>query len=170
MQYQVTASIGLRRQLDTDKNSVSLCRLMNEVQAHPTVLSRSRHVRAFISLGYSVALGNHDFDELAGEGEECIQPITVGVELNDFIAKSACIKKYTNKRIAHIDAGHLNELPTNNDWEIAIDCLEQLVIRYTILLRRESHISLVPTFVYDWRAIFYQPWIANPFAANNDDQ
>jgi hypothetical protein len=158
-QYQVTASVGVRRQLDVREDSISLARLLTQVQKHPDILTRDRHVAAFTERGYPEEAGNDSFDELAGDGEPRIQPDAVAVELNDFRAKGERIRVHTNKRIAHTDADDLAELPTNADLEASLECMERLVKRYVLLLRGDSYGRLVPTFAYDWKAIFYHPWI-----------
>ena len=161
-QYEVTVSVGIRRQLDMHTDSISLARLLTEIQQTPDVLTRVRHVAAFIEHGYSAEIGNRSFDELAGDGEERIQADAVEAELSDFRVRAKRIKKYTNKRIAHTDHRNLDELPTNADLEASLECMERLVKKYVVLLRGEFYHNLVPTFAYDWKAIFYHPWIPAP--------
>jgi hypothetical protein len=42
--YAAAQMTGIRRQLDRDKRSVSLWRLLTDIAAHPEVMTRERHV------------------------------------------------------------------------------------------------------------------------------
>jgi len=37
--------------------------------------------------------------------------------------------------------------------------MEELVLKYLELVKGESKITLLPTFLYDWKSIFRTPWI-----------
>ena len=49
--YLTTAVIGVRRQLDRDKRSISLTRLFEEIIENPEILSRERYVAIYEGSG-----------------------------------------------------------------------------------------------------------------------
>jgi hypothetical protein len=156
--YVDSQLIGIRRQLDLDKRSVSLVNLIASMAEAPAQLTREAHLSLYRE-GMARA-GNSTFDGLAGN-EASVYPVAL---LHDAQQKLDQVRtvhgKYVNKRLAHSDRKILQgRLPTYRDLDNAVDELERLVIHYHLLFAAEDFRSLVPVVQYDWEAIFRQPWL-----------
>lgn len=156
--YVDSQLVGLRRQLDRDKRSVSLANLIGSMVDHPELLSREAH----LSL-YSQEMqfqGNHTFNLLAGSRSNTYPAAKLHGALRALERVRSVHVKYMNKRLAHSDrAPFSGPLPTLRDLNAAVRKLEKLVIHYHRLFTAHSYPSLVPVSDYDWEAIFRLAWL-----------
>ena len=71
------------------------------------------------------------------------------------------VKRFANKKLAHLDEkGHEVELKFS-DIDGAIEILEKIIIKYLAIFRAAGWSFLLPVWQYDWTAIFREPWIPN---------
>lgn len=184
--YVAWGPMGVRRQLDRDKQSISLSRLLREVKQNAHIISRQRFVSIYASklIGptppqvsqsdseRSVASGayalsqaeaehfaNSCFDKYVAPGSKHLRPEQVDKDLCEFLSKSQKVEAFATKKIAHLDRKPPTELPTFDELDACIELLEQLVLKYEMLFEASAPASLLPTWQYDWKAIFYEPWI-----------
>ena len=183
VQYTTTASVGIRRQMDRDNDSISLWRLLNAIKSNPQVLSRERFVRFFaeynedliIEVGGQAVnfgpnnIGSLQYDGLVGEGQPCIPTTQIDSQIAELESKAATIKRYTNKRIAHFDHAEIHDLPPYGDLDDCLDYMEQLLKRYQVLLTGSHHVSIVPTFLFDWKEVLRHAWIP-PMGDKNSNE
>lgn len=74
--------------------------------------------------------------------------------------KAKHLKRYTDKRIAHISVRKVRVLLKFNDLDPALDYLDKLVIKYELILNAASYPgSIFPSGGEDWIEIFKTPWI-----------
>jgi len=156
--YATTTVIGIRRQLDTDKDSVSFARLLKEIQENSEVLSRDRYVALHEGSVIPVQIASSHFDRFAGAGYPYVNSARVDLDLCILKQKAAGIRKFANKRIAHFDRSDFANLPTYAELDDCLDYLEDLLKKYLALFRAEMH-SIIPVWQFDWKAIFRVPWI-----------
>ena len=71
------------------------------------------------------------------------------------------IKDYANEKVAHNSKSPRPNIPTFNDLDECIKIFEGLCIKYNLLIKLSSPAKLLPTWQYDWKEIFYHPWIEN---------
>jgi hypothetical protein len=154
-------SAAIRRQVDSDKRSVSLRRLLEEMRDHPTVLSRVRYRRLsrMANAHAPRRFVDHGFDRLVGPGQRHVSPKAIGREIRTLETKTDRLKGFVDKRIAHHDRSRVRRLPTYQELGSAITYLEFLVLRYLALFRAVHRQSLLPPWTYDWKEIFRHPWI-----------
>ncbi|PJB21427.1 MAG: hypothetical protein CO114_05370 [Euryarchaeota archaeon CG_4_9_14_3_um_filter_38_12] len=157
--YATAAVIGVRRQLDKDKSSISFIRLLEEIRNKPKIVSRERYISLYSNSILPKDFANHDFDTLVGKDRAYIDPQRVGKDIDLLYKKAEKIKKFVNKRIAHFDKSDFKNLPTNAELDGCLDYLEKLLKKYLSIFRAEAHISIVPVWQYDWKQIFKYPWI-----------
>lgn len=184
MTYGAWGSMGVRRQLDND--SVSLKRLLSQMAQTPQILSRQRYVAAYavtlmgssnvpppISQSDKLAEGgtyaldrseaeeiaNRSFDKYAGHSDSHVPKDTIEQDISQLRNLGERVKVFADKKIAHLVERQPITLPTLNDLDACIDLLERLVLKYERILKRSAPQSLLPTWQYDWKAIFCEPWI-----------
>lgn len=150
--------IGLRRQIKSDTQSISMARLFEEMIATPQSLSRKYYVSLY--KGSAVEdLADSDFDKFSAPGSPHIDPALVAVDLARLRDASARCEDFADKRVAHRDTREPKQLPTFKEVDGCIELLDQLYVRYCLLFHASDMDSLLPTWQYDWKAVFRVPWV-----------
>lgn len=153
--YADSGSMAVRRQLDPDTRSVSLARLLNDIAEHPDILSRDRFVALYRPELRGAA--HHEFDREVGKGTPYIDPRAVEADLEALRKATADVERYGTKRVAHLDVVGPKNVPTFGELEAAIELLRALLKKYMLLLLAVSYND--PEWIYDWKAIFREPWL-----------
>lgn len=167
--YAAATSIGIRRQLDPDKRSISLRRLLEEILKKPKVLSRQMFVSSYCSavnepetLKHMQKLANTEFDTFAGQGNTYVDSSLVQGDIDELITKLGGIKDFVNKRVAHTDKQGPSHLPTFEEVRDCLKFLKTLVEKYALILRGRNG-DMLPVIITDWRGVFREPWITPEF-------
>lgn len=185
MTYTAWGPMGVRRQLDND--SVSVKRLLSEMAQKPEVLSRQRYVRAYaakltgsrnvttpisplddpaqggayaVQLSEAEEIANRSFDGYAGHRNSHVAKSAIEQDISQLRDGSDKVKVFADKKIAHLVEHQPIMLPTFDELDACVDLLERLVLKYELILKTSAPQSLLPTWQYDWKAIFYEPWIS----------
>jgi hypothetical protein len=159
--YEDSILMAVRRQVDADKQSISLTRLLEEIICYPQVLSRERFIGQVVvqNLPGTEDAVNRAFDYYAASDANHINADAVRTELCDLRARTEGIKSYTNKRVAHFDAKGPKDSPTILQVHAALDFLNTLREKYRILLRAEKYKEVQLHDEETWKDIFREPWI-----------
>jgi hypothetical protein len=156
--YAVSSLMGIRRQVKIDKKSISFARLLEEICETPKVLSRSRFVSLYRG-STAEEFADRDFDRFAGGSREHVDPGLVKSDLEDLRARARKCEKYADQRVAHFDKRAHQNVLTFAEIDGCIDFLEELTKKYYLLFRGNCLLSILPTYQYDWKEIFQEPWI-----------
>lgn len=156
--YPAAMVMGVRRQLDTRSDSISLARLLADIEKNPEILSRKRYLSLYEGSALPIEVPEKEFDGLAGSGAPHIDPKNVLEDLRNMEDKASKIRKFANKRIAHFGKSSFQDFPTFGDLDECLDLLEELLKKYMLLLRAQGG-DILPSFLYDWKKIFRYPWI-----------
>lgn len=157
--------MAVRRVVDpTDKQSVSLGRLLADIVNQHTVLTRERYV-AMHEDGDDREWARKDrkrravevFNEYWGDGTDALDPAKVAADLEELKVLSREVRSFATKTVAHIDRRGVNALPTFDNLDTAIEVVADTFKRYALLLTASSWVDLVPVIQNDWRATFRRP-------------
>jgi len=161
--------LAVRRQVDRDKNSVSLLRFLLELQKFPDLISRQYHRSLYKRLehdqqpeysGFADDMANGTYDRHVGKGEDTLVADTLRSEIHSLISASQELHHYADRAVAHYDARGLERpIPKFDDLTICLAVLEKLVLRYLMLLKGIAQGKLLPTFQYDWKTVFRVQWL-----------
>ena len=157
--HTVDISIGIRRQLDANKNSVSFTRLLTAIAREPEVLSRERFVSLYPDEEYRQDYAHRDFDDLAGKANDYVDPESVKDDLKNLRESGRDIREFANKRVAHRSENSPSKPVTDTKVVSCLDLLEKLLIKYELLFHAATYDSILPVWQYDWKEIFREPWI-----------
>jgi AbiU2 len=151
--YVTTVSMAVRRQLDTDSDTISLARLISDIRDNPKCLTRSWYVEYYKNSieGY----GDQMFNEYAGLGE-CIDISVTESDLALLLEAGKDISKLANRSFAHKSTRTKPKM-TFDDVDMCIESIKKIAQKY-ILLLTASHNVLEP-IMSDWQGIFTIPWV-----------
>lgn len=153
--------LGICRQIDRNGKSLSLLNLLIKISNNPEKITKDWFASQYKNSVLGEAIGRSHFQEHFGL-LDYIDPAMVQADIDNLILDTAEIKKYRDKRIAHVDKGNVI-LDKNFSFATlnkAIDSIERLGIKYYLLLHQGGITTLLPTdTTSDYRTIFYQPWI-----------
>jgi hypothetical protein len=155
--------MGIRRQIDKRKDSISIVRLIEAIKKNPKVIYRKRFVGMYEATPNMVRalpkyFGNRDFDKLAGVDREYIDPKILDSDIIGLKLKAEKIKEVANKMIAHIDEDDFKDCLSQDEIEDCLDYLEALLKKYLSLFRATDY-DIIPVFQFDWLRVLREPWI-----------
>ena len=186
--YLSHALIGLRRQTKLQKDSISFVRLLDEIAKNPEELSCS-----YFNSHYPSSNGP-DLDEVIGRTDlEAVgivdsSQLKAIIKMDDFAPYAdasgahvcpqmveddragleAAAQKYeafADKRIARWDKRKPEVVPTFEELDNCIKLLDQTYVKYHLLFHAEAMDTLMPTYQYEWKRIFCEPWLKVGFGS-----
>jgi hypothetical protein len=69
------------------------------------------------------------------------------------------IKNFVDKELVHLDRDKPKKLITYTEVNAVISLLEQMTIKYQLLITGTTMMNLTPLDLTEWRNIFRVPWI-----------
>lgn len=156
--YSAFALMSIRRQVKVNDDSISFARLLSEICDNPKELSRERYV-ALYKGAFALERANKDFNKFSKPGCEHIDPVLVKRDLDKLRAQAKKCETFADKTVAHLDKSKPKQIPVFKDLDNSIELLCALLKKYWLLFRAESLLSILPTYQYDWKAVFREPWI-----------
>ncbi len=145
--------IGLRRQFKFQKDSICLKNLLCEI----------REQSHLINLGYYESLYSDskmkkyaadDFYSIIGSTDKTISSEAVDVDIALLNSSAFTVESFIDRRVAHIDRRPPSRTPTYNDLHDCLDVVENLTIKYHMLLTAGSYETLEPVVQYGFLDIF----------------
>lgn len=158
--YATTAIIGIRRQLDMDKRSISFARFLNFLATTPKSIKRQDILILYEKDEYSQLNGQDIWKKYADKSGKYFNDKIAATDLRKLEALTKTCKKYANKRIAHYDKKGYSLILRFNDIDKSINFMEKLLKKYTLLFYASSLTHVLPAWQYNWKEIFEEPWIA----------
>lgn len=149
--------IGLRRQIKT-RDSMSLAALLNDLASFPQEMSK----KYFVSLykGSSAeTMADTDFLQFASKGVAYIDEARVRLDLERLRNTVRSCEEFADRRVAHLDPRAPRYIPCYVDLDAAIRLLDELCVKYKLLLLGAAPSSLLPTRQYDWTHVLQVPWV-----------
>jgi AbiU2 len=166
--YGRSQAVAVRRQTDTNPQSVTLRVLLAELEADRHRITREWWVGQF-EWGHQ-GLGDRNFDQWAYLDPDAPADSETGTELSALRirhdierleAAASSIREHVDKVIAHSDRKRPATTPTFADLDAAIDVLGDVFTSYYCLLTLNSLVKLDATPQYDRLGPFRLPWIAD---------
>ena len=153
--------MAIRRQLDNDKDVISLKRLLIELKDSPQTLTKQWFRSLYQNASEKTllpleAFADSDFKTHAGN-IEYFDPLIAEADLSKLEVLGKSITRYANKQIAH-RTKIKTKLTFKQINKFLIE-FEDIVIRYILLFTASGYTSLTPVFQYDWLNIFTLVWI-----------
>jgi len=156
--YVAFAAMGVRRQLKIDSQSISMARLLCELGNDPKRITLDYYLGLQPDSRFHPLIKS-TFRQYCEGNQNHISSKKVQRDLLRLKSISRDVEDFADRRIAHSDSREPKRSPQFSDLNESIDKLNKLYSKYYLLLTGNSISSLMPTFQYDWKAIFKVPWI-----------
>lgn len=142
--YIITVTIGARKFVDQSRDSHSLWRMLFEILEHPGAISRGSHTSFYRDT--PPGLGNSSFSNVAGTKANRLSQQRVRSDLRAIENASMSVRRFVNKRVAHLTAkGQLRRVPNFNQLDAALDTIDRILCKYNLLLRGQGMSSAKAT-------------------------
>ncbi len=183
--YLSHALAGLRRQIKSNNDSISFIGLLEDIADNPEQLSRSfyrsprshsdapdicqregegklRLAEAGItdSSQLQKLISMDDFAKYADASGMHVCPQMVKDDWNNLKSAMEACEEYADKRIAHLDKDEPELVPTFGELDDCIKLLDKTYVKYHLLFYAEGLDTLMPTYQYEWKKVFLEPWLA----------
>ena len=156
--YATTMAVGIRRQRDTDPDSVSVARLLQDLQVNAATVTRAWFASTYTSNPLGLVVGNRDFETFAPNGGLHLDPAIVQQDFDTLQSLTNPLKKYVDKRIAHHNAKVRGVTATYGELDTALEELRRLLKRYFLLLKQGALLCADAVNQMPWTDIFAMPW------------
>ncbi len=186
--YLSHALVGLRRQTKLQKDSISFVRLLDEIAKNPEELShnyfnsRQPHSNGpdldqvvgkadLEAVGIADAsqlkaiIKMDDFAQYADASGMYVCPQMVKDDQAQLESAAKKHEAYADKRVAHFDKRKPTIIPTFEALDDCIKLIDQTYVKYHFLFHAESMDTLMPTYQYEWKSIFCEPWLKVGFGS-----
>ncbi len=151
--YGHAAGAAVRRLVDRRRDVISLGRLLEQIEQHPTEITRSWLVSHY---PYALRRKAEDvFAAFAPGGGEFVDPAVIRSDADRLRGESRQIKKFVDEHVAH-HAVKAKPAPTFADLHDLIDALVRLANHYGELLVQGG--ASQPVELEDWKQVFRVPW------------
>ena len=161
--YITTVIVAICRQIDRDPHSISLINLLYEIYDNAEKITKEWFTSQYQTTG--VEHGSSDFKKNFGSLKH-INPAIIYADIGNLIFYTKEIKKFRNKRVAHLDKN--KKIKFDIDFDIldkAINLTEKLIKKYHLLLTQSRMDKLLPVNILCFRDdrsdeenIFCVPW------------
>ena len=158
--YLSHALAGLRRQIKPNKDSISLVGLLNEIGRNPGELSIDYYCSLLPenSIPQELAIIKGDFKRHADPCGRHVCPKMVEEDRDSLKKAVEACEEFADKRIAHRDKDDPDILPTFGELDECIKLLDKTYVKYYLLFYAEGMSTLMPTYQYNWKTVFLEPW------------
>jgi hypothetical protein len=162
-QYVVSATMGVRRQVDTRRDVISMERLLLEIENNCKSITRDWFVAQYRT--GMADLAHRDFDRFAPGGAPHVDPTVVKDDRQ--CLKKTCdnLSRWASNYVAHLNkaiALGQSTSPLKATWrelDEAIDLLGELLRKYELLLNQAGMLAVEPVILEDWQQVFRVPWL-----------
>ena len=183
--YLSHALAGLRRQIKPNKESISLIGLLDDIAENPEQLSRSyyrslcshpdgpdicqiesegRTTLAEAGITDSSQLKKlinaDNFAQYADASGKHVCPQMIKADRDKLKSAVEACEEFADKRIAHWDKDEPEDVPTFGELDECIKLLDKTYVKYHVLFYAEWMDTLMPTYQYNWKTVFLEPWLA----------
>ncbi len=162
--YAHSVAMGIRRQLDTRRGSISLRRFLQKLRENSTHFTKKRYTNFYMAklspgenIDFLQSRASKNFEKFFGRLDFLDKSIVWADEMKLKELRKK-ISNYADKIVAHQLGANLEKLPTLNDLDESIDELENIVEKYLLLIGGKSY-CLVPTHQENWKEVLTRPWI-----------
>jgi hypothetical protein len=155
--FGVYAATGIRRHVKNDQDSISLMKLLDQLQK-----SASQFTYEFYLQQFPIEEDKWDLLESAftsfSENKQTISASMILKDIETIKKIAGKVSAFTDRAIAHLDKREIQESVTYDDLAESINRFNRTACKYITLITGKGYITLKPTILCDWAKIFTVPF------------
>jgi hypothetical protein len=155
--YVARVALGVRRQVKSDKNSLSLSRLLHQIRTCAPQLTFEFFLKQFPRDPDYVPWQEPTFRYLSKDGR-VVSEIVLASDLKSIVDTSGKVEAYADRMLAHLDKRGFDGSLAFTDLDRSIDKLDKVACKYICFLLGHYHDTLKATVQFNWKRIFGVPW------------
>lgn len=170
--YIESQVMAIRRQADDDPRTLSLRRLIGQLEQHRREFTRSWYVERWMAgmdpsspdkqtrleSKMHLEFAHDAFDRFTDRrGDPCLGGRRLHQDREDLLSPTAAVVRYANAVVAHAERGPDNVHVTYDEFHAAITHLGDMLRRYELLIGQSGLASATPTIQGDWKGPFRRP-------------
>jgi len=170
--YVESQVMAIRRQADDDPRTLSLRRLIGQLQNHRRRFTRAWYVgrwmegqdphstdeRRRFDARMHLERANDAFDHFTDRvGQEHLGGRHLQEDLDGLLKITDDLARYANATVAHVEQTPPDVRVTYGDFHHALDHLGEMLKRYYLLINQGGLVSATPTIQGDWKGPFRRP-------------
>jgi len=156
--------IAIRRELDSDSNTVCLGRLLDEIAQRPKVITRARYLGEIAEDDFRYRMLWNTFDDFGVISQSAtasltdyLDPTGISVDRKRLLKVARPVLAYANQLVAH--RSETEHVPvTLGDVNRAVEVIEEVFLKYYAIIVGPSVMGLEPSIIHDWMKPFEIPW------------
>ncbi len=154
-----SVALSIRRQVDSNADSVSLQRLLSELVATPGILTRAWRV-SLADQHFLRRMASDDFDKWVDPTGSHLDPRIPARDLKRLEVMAKRARAFANRRVAHASKKKLTDPPTYGELHRGVTLIEGLATKYYTLLTGGAYVddSLLPTRQFNYETLLRRPW------------
>ncbi len=160
--YQHAATSGIARQVDNDKGSITLIKTLGEIKHESSSFVYSNFLDLFLNKAHTqlekdvyTQMAERAWSHFTDGDQRAISKEKIQADMDDLRAKTRRIKDYRHNVVGHTTASDFLVEAENSDQIECATLLEQLVLKYHLLVNGSSLVTLLPSNIrVDLKTIF----------------
>ena len=160
--YVDAQAMRVRRQGEVSKGVVSLARLIDSISNNAEILTKERHVSLYAELypkeEFMADIARSEFESMWGADASHVDPEQLIADLEELRTAVDPVKDFADKHVAHLDYTPVDEMPTFDELNAAMDVFGTMFSKYYLTLTGSSK-GVSATIIDDW-TVFAAPSVA----------
>lgn len=164
--------LAIRRQVDNDPRTLSLRRLIGQLESHRRQFTRSWYIARWLDgrdpssedlherelAKLHLELANGAFDQFTdGPGDEQLGCRRLQKDRERLLQMTEKVVAFANAVVGHTQKVPLDIEVTYNDFHQALEHLGEMLQRYYLLINQGGLVTTTPVIQGDWKGLFRKP-------------
>jgi hypothetical protein len=153
-----SAALAVRKQLDRHPESVSLWKLLDDLERRARFMTVEAHLRGVERADLRAILAENTA-EWVEPGTQHFDPAIAAADRALLEAEGQLAREWANRSAAHADAKGPRREVTYGDLTQALAVVVKLAVKYSLIVRCISYgLDLMPHRQFDASLVFRRPW------------
>lgn len=154
--YGVHAVAGIRRHAKIEKDSISLMKLLDQLEK-----SADQFTCEFYLQQFHLEKGKWEWQKSTfasfSNDQKSLSKAIISSDMDTLKNIAGKVSSFMDRSIAHLDQRGIQDGVTYDDLAKSIDLFNRIACKYFTLIAGDGYTTLRPTILYDWTKIFTVP-------------
>jgi len=155
--YGVQAALGVRRHVKIDDDSISLMKLLNQINIYSKQFTYDFYIKRYPIDPNCFEWQKSTFNRFSTDGIVVSEEIITN-DMQDLEKIAGAVGDFVDRTMAHLDKRGPAKDVTYDDLNTSIDLFNKMTRRYLALITADGYVTLKPTIQFSWKKIFSVPF------------